>query len=99
MASIQDPVLKVSGAESAVICYQLHIRRSTRAVSRESGALAPTAALTPTLVRSQYLEVISCARRDPPLTKTPPRLLLQDRQHVIAVGEMKSSQPKEGNGP
>ena len=72
MASIQDPVLKVSGAETAVLCYQPHSHRSAWAVSWELGALALTATLTPTFVHSRLHRVpVSILKPSPVLTGTP----------------------------
>lgn len=91
MAPTQDLVLKVSGTETAMLCYLLHGHHPMWAVSWELGALALAAALTPTSEHSLLcpgisLEVVSCAHWDSPVAMAPPRLLLQDRKHVIAVG-------------
>lgn len=87
-----------------MLCYSLHSRRPAWAVSRESGAPALAAALGPAFAHSwlrctpaPLAELISRAHQDSPGTTTPPRLLLQDRQHAIAAGETRSSQPKEEN--
>lgn len=72
MASIQDPVLKVSGAETAVLCRQLRSHRSAWAVSWESGALALTATLTPTFGRSGLrCAPLSILKSSPVLPGTP----------------------------